>query len=322
MEETLDEIIDTMETLVEEYDEQEVQLGKMKWTLSHLKYGYNSLRQQLSNTECSASEVFTSAGLLSEHIEQSTMSVENIDECLEQSETSLDALEPIVHVCGEGAWELVVDHDYSNPTADDCPDGWEQFTDLVTNRRFCARASDDFSQTMCDSAFFILAEDDCPYSKVCGKIVGYGDGMNNAFSVASTDIDTFYVNGLSVTHGSPRQHVWTLAIGVYERGDLAGAGVPDVCPCHPAVDSMAPPFVGNDYFCESGSDDVPADLEHHLDDPLWDGRQCFEDCCIGSPFVKTLANGPTTDPLEIRICNVADENSGNILVEKIKIYVQ
>ena len=76
MEEALDEIIETMETLVEEYDEQEVQLDKMQWTLSHLKYGYNSLRQQLSNTECSASEVFTSAGLLSEHIEQSTMSVE------------------------------------------------------------------------------------------------------------------------------------------------------------------------------------------------------------------------------------------------------
>ena len=225
MEEALDEIIDTMETLVEEYDEQESQLDKMQWTLSHLKYGYNSLRQQLSNTKCSASEVFTSAGLLSEHIEQSTMSVENIDECLEQSEASLDALEPIVHVCGEGRWRLVVDHEYSYPTTDDCPDGWEEFADLDTNRRFCARASDDFSESVCDSAFF-LAEDGHPYSKVCGKVVGYGDGGNNAFSVASTDIDTFYVNGLSVTHGTPRQHVWTLAIGAFESDidvdDLSG----------------------------------------------------------------------------------------------------
>ena len=101
MEEGLDEIIETMETLLVEYDQQESQLDTMQWVLSYLKYGYNSLRHQLSNAECSASELVTSAegldGVLDEHIEQSTMSVENIDECLEQSETSLDAVEPILY---------------------------------------------------------------------------------------------------------------------------------------------------------------------------------------------------------------------------------
>ena len=86
--------------------------------------------------------------------------------------------------------------------------------------------------------------------------------------------------------------------------------------------ASVPEFVDNDYFCESEEIlSATAFTGHHLDDPLWDGRQCLEDCCRGSPFVKTLANGPTTDPLEIRICNIPMPN-GNIMVEEVKIYVQ
>ena len=90
--------------------------------------------------------------------------------------------------------------------------------------------------------------------------------------------------------------------------------------------ASVPEFVDNDYSCESGVNEETFSMAalsgHHLDNPLWDGRQCLDDCCRGSPFVKTLANGPTTDPLEIRICNVPGEFSGNILVEEVKIYVQ
>ena len=142
-----------------EYDQQESQLDTMQWILSYLKYGYNSLRHQLSNAECSASELVTSAGVLDgvldEHIEQSTMSVENIDECLEQSEASLDAVERIVHPCGEGEWRLIVDDKYSNPTADDCPNGWEEFIESTTTRRFCARRQSD--DEPCQSAFFSVS---------------------------------------------------------------------------------------------------------------------------------------------------------------------
>ena len=104
------------------------------------------------------------------------------------------------------------------------------------------------------------------------------------------------------------------------------------CPCHPDPDSGAriPTFIGDDYFCESGIEDGTnlgerlANMPYFLEDPLWDGRQCLDDCCRGSPFVKTLDNGPTTDPLEIRICNISDQlvTGGNILVEEVNIYVQ
>lgn len=320
--EGLDEITEMMETLLEEYEQQESQLDKMQSTLSHLKYGYNSLRHQISKAECAASERVADIGL-GEHIAESTASVEEINECLEQSEDSLDVIESIVHPCGEGEWRLVVNDRYSNPTADDCPSGWEEFIDATTTRRFCGRDSSDFSVDQCDSASFAVGDGECVYSKVCGKIVAYGHGENTAFSSASSgsDIDTFYVNGLIITHGDPLQHIWTLAIGAFESPDDGTSPETTVCPCHPHYDADMPLFVGSDYFCESGSENEGG-VGHHLGDPLWDERQCHEDCCIGSPFVKTLANGPTTDPLEIRICNVAGVASGNILVEEIKIYVQ
>lgn len=57
MSEELDEVIEIVGTLLVEYDQQESQLDRMKLILSFLKYGYNSLRQQLSKAECSASEL-------------------------------------------------------------------------------------------------------------------------------------------------------------------------------------------------------------------------------------------------------------------------
>ena len=98
------------------------------------------------------------------------------------------------------------------------------------------------------------------------------------------------------------------------------------CPCHPEFNTISnvniPPFVGDDYFCESGINDDAFEQTHHLDDPLWDGRQCFGECCNSPYFVKTLNGGPTLDPLEIRMCNNRNIDNSNMLVEEIEIYVQ
>ena len=50
------------------------------------------------------------------------------------------------------------------------------------------------------------------YSKVCGRIKSYHRGLLDAFFQHSNnqDIDSGYVDGISLTHGqSPRQHIWT-----------------------------------------------------------------------------------------------------------------
>ena len=53
------------------------------------------------------------------------------------------------------------------------------------------------------------------YDQVCGKIIGYQVGCPGAFWFGLS-INTYYVDGISVTHGFPRQHIWTFAAGVDE----------------------------------------------------------------------------------------------------------
>ena len=66
-------------------------------------------------------------------------------------------------------------------------------------------------------------------------------------------IDQSYVSGLSITYSNnPRKHIWTFASGFSERYDIAWN-----CPCSIYPGNDPPSFVGNNYYCESGSVDYP-----------------------------------------------------------------
>ena len=64
--------------------------------------------------------------------------------------------------------------------------------------------------------------------------------------------DQYYVDGVTLTYGSPgsRQHIWTFATGIAETHNEYA------CRCSPdgtgVYNAIPPPFVGNDYFCETG----------------------------------------------------------------------
>ena len=67
------------------------------------------------------------------------------------------------------------------------------------------------------------------YSKVCGKVRGYQKGTTKALTghAGIRSIDGPYVDGVSITLGQPRKHIWTYAIGYIDDGDT-----PDFnCPC-------------------------------------------------------------------------------------------
>ena len=75
------------------------------------------------------------------------------------------------------------------------------------------------------------------------------------------------------------------------------------CPCDASIDINIPPFVGRDYFCESGDN---SDYYCHFgsySDPLWSGQGCSSCCSINNPpyFTKQLSS-PTSDPIEARLC--------------------
>ena len=58
------------------------------------------------------------------------------------------------------------------------------------------------------------------YSQVCGRIIGYQFGGTQAFRYViegnPQTINDPYVDGVSLTYGSPRQHIWTFAAAIDE----------------------------------------------------------------------------------------------------------
>ena len=84
------------------------------------------------------------------------------------------------------------------------------------------------------------------YDQVCGRIIGYQIGSTDAFLAGSgRSIDISYVDGISVTHGSPRQHIWTFAAGIDEGTSFPAA----TCPCvsGSTASTRIPSFVGQNY---------------------------------------------------------------------------
>ena len=204
-------------------------------------------------------------------------------------------------------------------SSEQCPSPWTLFTS--GNKRMCFRSNS--SGGSCDSAMFNVTGNE--YSQVCGRIIGYQYGHPLGFypyHAYQLSIETYYIEGLSVTHGqSPRKHIWTFAAGNSER-DYHGS-----CPCGSStLKANIPPYIGNNYFCETGTISNPS-LSIYSNDPLWDGEGCGSghscECTLNSPpwFTTQLVNS-TNDNIEVRSCGIGGTNGRNIGIELIELYVK
>ena len=164
------------------------------------------------------------------------------------------------------------------------------------------------------------------HSRVCGRVRAYQVGTTNAFQARSSpSIDNNYVDGVSLTRGSPRQHIWTFVAGLQENSGR----VPSACRCNDAGAPPPPAFVGNGYFCDSGNPlfmNSDSRTTVYSGDPLWDGRGCMSTstCCIFNdpPWFHKQLSDPTTDDVEMRVCTDERTNNENVYIEIVEIYVQ
>ena len=170
--------------------------------------------------------------------------------------------------------------------------------------------------------------DGIQYSQVCGRIIAYQIGSIAAFYQGlhnRVGLDSYYLEGISITRGTPRQHVWSFAGTV--SGEVRSSD-PSLCPCsNPAVQYSTPSFVGDDYFCETGTNEpcCPQGV-FFADDPLFDGKGCgpTSSCCThNNPpwFCKTLPQS-TSDDIEVRICSDQGTQQNDIPFEILQIYVK
>ena len=161
---------------------------------------------------------------------------------------------------------------------------------------------------------------------MCGRAIGYQIGSPDAFGhQAVAQIDSFYVYGVSITHGIPRNHIWTYAAGLSEGLYFTqSVNCPCSIPSHP--DNAHPPsFVGDNYYCESGNPTNTFLYDHlYSGDQLWDGEQCEGECCSNRkspPWFSVELPNPTTDDIEVQIC-CGTEPGDDVLIELLELYIQ
>ena len=228
--------------------------------------------------------------------------------------------------CGgvTGGWMRVAELDMRKSDSE-CPDGLIESENIEqeSNTRTCVRNETSYGGCSIPSNFDTLGIE---YSVVCGRVIGYQYGTTDAFTSTYSSIDSKYVDGVSLTHGDPRQHIWTFA----SANDEVGTSPSSNCPCtntNQAAQATPPPaFVGNDYFCDTGSEERHQVI-FYGDDPLWDGAGCGPQntcCSFNTPpwFYKQLPQ-PTTDDIEMRVCTSGDPiGNEDVAIEIVEIYIR
>ena len=228
--------------------------------------------------------------------------------------------------CGgiKGGWMRIAD--VNTKEGDACPRGWTSY-----RKSYCTGGSTGG----CYSAHF--STNSTSYTKVCGKAVGYQKGSLDAFYpyayshgkannykpvTASRALDGVYVDGISITSGNPRKHVWTYAVGLSDDHNYPNVN----CPCAKYPGSDPPPYVGYHYYCESGNSGTFDTSVLYNKDPLWDGAGCGSEnsCCYraGMPWFFRQFPVALNGNIEVRICYDQTFRDEALAVEQIQLYVQ
>ena len=216
--------------------------------------------------------------------------------------------------CGIFAnWRTIAYFDTTR--GDSCPTGLRTVTNTSTGQTACGRTANGG----CTSLQF---SPNGNYTNVCGRVRGYQYYEPEAFETGTNSIDSHYLHGISITHGTPRTHLWSYVTGLTEliRTNYR-------CPCarpDPTDRSDVPSFVGEDFYCESGFSGSNVENRIVWEDPLWDGQGCFasgNQCCNRYGWFHREIPA-TSDNIEVRWC--ADSYytiNEDVLTDKLEIWV-
>ena len=199
-------------------------------------------------------------------------------------------------LCGSGGgWTRLAYLDMSDATQN-CPSGFRLYQSGGV--RACGRPVTNSGS--CVSVQF--PSNGISYSQICGRVTGYQYGNTDSLHSLS-DLNSYYLDGVSITRGSPRQHIWTLIAGKSESSTSSNA-----CPCNTGSTVSVQSFIGNNYFCESGNPKSGHSYNIlYISDPLWDGQGCgsLESPCCNVPgipwFHRDYGSNTTTDYIELRV---------------------
>ena len=193
-------------------------------------------------------------------------------------------------------WRRIAYLDMNSSHASSCPEGFVS----RNNPSSCVRSS---SSPGCSSVIY-HNYNFTTYSKVIGRVRAIPYYSPDGFAKYGNDrphfptLDQNYVDGVSITHGTPRQHIWTVT---FSTNNIA-------LNCSTCVLNK-PSFVSNHYSC----------MELCLNDQCnAEQRQCVGG---GEFFYRDLPHA-TTDDLEVRACRDETQTNEDIYISLLEIYVQ
>ena len=215
--------------------------------------------------------------------------------------------------CGEGAWMTIGFFDMTRHLSK-CPSPLKMF--LKDGKKYCRRLSSG-----CTSVSFYSRNQQ--YTEVCGMVEAYQYGSMDAFSPSSTSINSLHLEGISITHESPRKHLWS-----YVVGDDANptSQRPDTCPCTAeGASSTVPSFIGSDYYCSSGDGGSGGPL---YPSRLWrtTGPSCVSGstCCDNpdQPWFKKKLTQPSNENVEMRWCANSSPANEATATTRVELYIR
>ena len=212
-----------------------------------------------------------------------------------------------------GDWRKIAYFDTNQ--GDSCPTGLRTVTNTGTFQRACGRTANPG----CTSLQFTPNRN---YTNVCGRVRGYQYFTMDGFKTGTDSIDSSYIDGISITRGNPRTHLWSYAVGISEQySSLAYR-----CPCaqpNPNDRSHVPSFIGENFYCESGFSGSNYENRIAWEDPLWDGQGCKSSgnqCC--NRYGWFHCEIPTTsDNIEVRWCANSHQSNEDVFTDQIEIWV-
>ena len=185
--------------------------------------------------------------------------------------------------CGTltGGWMRVAFLDMTN-SSHQCPSGFMERNDSP-NMRTCVR-----NEVSGGCSSVELSTANTQYSTVCGRITAYQVGSHDDFRAETNDINSAYMDSVSLTHGNPRQYIWTFAAAVRMNR------ICDDCRNESRLTS--------DFFCDSRSSSDTSNSFHSAN-PLWDGVGYMADneCCPTDNPPYTSSRHYHSPPLTILI---------------------
>ena len=219
-------------------------------------------------------------------------------------------------LCGKGGgWRRIASLDMTDPN-EKCPTPFGTYSQ--NGARACGRPANSYG---CASITF--PSSDIRYSQVCGKVIGYQKGFpDGAYrKISDITINSAYIDGISLTYGNPRKHIWTFICG------STGSGSYNRCPCGNTGESI-PSFIGSNYYCEAGYEGYysPSFSVTYTSDPLWDSKGCGSsetNCCQRTLipwFYRSFTH--STDNIEMRICCDEGTSDEDVPVREYEIYVK